>query len=259
MQIRVSRENLKEIKDWFADYVDSYKKGDPEIQENIELKEDHTGRVCKEILRIGERLGLTEEELNLAELIALLHDVGRFEQYARYRTFKDSKSENHAELGVKIIEEKEILKRLNDDVQDTIVKSIRYHNHPTLPADERESLLFYSKLLRDADKLDIWKVVTDYYSRKDGKRNRALELELPDSPGYSQEVARNLKNKKSVHMKYVRNLNDFKLLQAGWIFDINFEPSMEMVKQRRYLQKIREALPESAEIDEIFDFIYNNV
>ena len=151
------------------------------------------------------------------------------------------------------------MKRLNNDVRDTIIKSIRYHNHPTLPAEERESLIFYSKLLRDADKLDIWKVVTDYYSRKDGKRNRALELELPDSPGYSQEVARDLRNKKSVLMKYVRNLNDFKLLQAGWVFDINFEPSMEMVKQRRYLQKIREALPESTEIDEIFDFIYNNV
>ncbi|MBN1388112.1 MAG: HD domain-containing protein [Bacteroidales bacterium] len=258
MQIKVSRESLAEIKNWFSDYVDAFKKGDPEIQENIELKEDHTRRVCKEILKIGESLGLTEEELNMAEIIALLHDVGRFEQYARYRTFKDSKSENHAELGVKIIEEKEVLKHLNDDIQDLIIKSIRYHNHPTLPGEERESLLFYSRLLRDADKLDIWKVVTDYYSRQDMKRNTALELELPDSPGYSEEVVRDLKNKKSVHMKNVRNLNDFKLLQAGWVFDINFEPSLEMVKQRRYLEKIREALPETTEIDEIFEFINNN-
>ena len=257
--MKISRENLVEIKNWFTDYVDAFKKGNPEIQENIILKEDHTRRVCKEILELGKSLGLTEEELNLAEIIALLHDVGRFEQYARYRTFKDSKSENHAELAVKIIEEKEILKHLCNDTQDLIIYSIRYHNFPTLPEGERENLLFYSKLLRDADKLDIWKVVTDYYSRQDGKRNTALELELPDSPGFSEEVAHDLKNKNSVLMKYVRNLNDFKLLQAGWVFDINFEPSLETVKQRRYLEKIREALPESTEIDEIFDFIYNNI
>ncbi len=259
MQIRVSREDLVEIKKWFADYVDAFKKGDPEIQENIELKQDHTSRVCKEILKIGESLGLTEEELNLAEIIALLHDVGRFEQYARYRTFKDSKSENHAELAVKIIIEKQILEHLCNDTQDVIIYSIRHHNYPNLPEGERENLLFYLKLLRDADKLDIWKVVTDYYSRKDGKRNTALELELPDSPGFSEEVAHDLKNKKSVLMKYVRNLNDFKLLQAGWVFDINFEASLETVKQRRYLEKIREALPESPEIDDIFEFIHNNI
>ncbi len=259
MQIRVNGENLTEIKNWFTDYVDAFKKGDPAIQENIALKENHTRRVCKEILELGKSLGLTEEELNLAEVIALLHDVGRFEQYARYRTFKDSKSENHAELAVNIIEEKEILKHICNDTRDLIIYSIRYHNYPTLPEGEKENLLFYSKLLRDADKLDIWKVVTDYYSRQDGKRNTALELELPDSPGFSEEVAHDLKNKKSVLMKYVRNLNDFKLLQAGWVFDINFEPSLETVKQRRYLEKIRESLPESQEIDEIFEFIYNNI
>ena len=259
MQIKVSRESLAEIKNWFTDYVHAFKKGDPAIRDNIGLKENHTRRVCEEILELGKSLGLTEEELNLAEIIALLHDVGRFEQYARYRTFKDSKSENHAELAVKIIEEKQILKHLCNDTQDVIIYSIRHHNYPNLPEGERENLLFYSKLLRDADKLDIWKVVTDYYSRKDGKRNTALELELPDSPGYSEEVAYDLKNKKSVLMKYVRNLNDFKLLQAGWVFDINFEPSLEMVKQRRYLEKIREALPESTEIDEIFEFIHSNI
>jgi hypothetical protein len=259
MQIRVSRESLEDIKNWFVNYVDTFKQGDPEIQENIELKEDHTRRVCIEILGIGESLGLTDEELHLAEIIALLHDVGRFEQYARYRTFRDSISENHAELGVRKIQKEGVLKHLNEEIQDLIIKSVRYHNYAVLPSEEPESLLFYSRLLRDADKLDIWKVVTDYYSRKDGKRNTALELELPDNPGFSEEVARDLKNKNSVHMKNVRNLNDFKLLQAGWVFDINFKPSLEMAKQRRYLEKIREALPESTEIDEIFDFISDNV
>lgn len=252
MQIRVDREQIANIKNWFSGYVDTFKEGDPEMQENIKLKEDHTRRVCREILKIGKKLGLNDDELRLAEIIALLHDVGRFEQYARYGTFKDGKSENHAELGIRILEEKGILKHFDDTIQYLIIRSIRYHNRASLPTDENETCLFYSKLLRDADKLDIWKVVTDYYHRKDGKKNTALELELPDTPGISREVYNDLLNKRAVKTKNIHNLNDFKLLQAGWIFDINFKPSLDMAKERHYLEKIRTALPESNEIDEVY-------
>ncbi|MFO7852317.1 MAG: HD domain-containing protein [Bacteroidota bacterium] len=252
MQIRVGGEQTTNIKNWFSGYVDTFKKGDPEMQENIKLKEDHTRRVCREILKIGKKLGLKDDELRLAEIIALLHDVGRFEQYARYRTFKDRKSENHAELGIRILEEKGILRHFDDTIQYLIIRSIRYHNRASLPTDENETCLFYSKLLRDADKLDIWKVVTDYYHRKDGKKNTALELELPDTPGISREVYNDLLNKRPVKTKNIHNLNDFKLLQAGWIFDINFKPSLDMAKKRHYLEKIRTVLPESKEIDEVY-------
>ena len=55
-------------------------------------------QVCKEILNIGEQIELNNDELRLSEVIALFHDIGRFEQYAHYKTFVDRKSENHAEL-----------------------------------------------------------------------------------------------------------------------------------------------------------------
>jgi hypothetical protein len=62
-------------------------------------------------------------------------------------------------------------------------------------------------------------------------------------------------NKRIVDMKHVRNLNDFKLLQTGWIFDINFKPTFNCIKKRRYLEMIREVLPKSKRIKEIFDVI----
>lgn len=252
MKIKVSNESLAEIKNWFTDYVSSFKNGEPEIQENIKLKEDHTIRVCKEILNIGKQLGLNDDELRLAEIIALLHDIGRFEQYSCYKTFRDSESENHAQLGIRILEEAGILKSLGDTEQSLAVGSIRYHNYPSLPMEETELCLFYSKLLRDADKLDIWKVVTDYYHRRDGGKNSVLELELPDTPGFSEEVVSDIRNGRAVQMKNVRNLNDFKLLQAGWILDINFKPSRDLAMERHYLEKIKNSLPESNIIDDIF-------
>ena len=45
----------------------------------------------------------------LAEIMALFHDIGRFEQYKQYRTFSDYRSEDHAALGVKVIKANRIL------------------------------------------------------------------------------------------------------------------------------------------------------
>jgi putative nucleotidyltransferase with HDIG domain len=256
MLISITKERLTELKDWFTSYVHTFQYIEPEIQQNIDLKEDHTMRVCKEILCIGEQLGLNDDELRLAEIIALLHDVGRFEQYARYHTFSDLKSENHAELSVKIIKKFGLLKQFDNAIGDVIMRSIKYHNWPSLPLEETEPCLFYSKLIRDADKLDIWKVVTDYYYRKDPGKNGAIELELPNTQGFSEEVYHDLVNKRIVNIKHIKNLNDFKLLQIGWIFDINFKPTLDCIKERRYLELIRDVLPESKEINEIFDIIY---
>ena len=121
--------------------------------------------------------------------------------------------------------------------------------------EESETCLFYSKLIRDADKLDIWKVVIDNYNRHEENKNSALELELPDTPGFLEEVYNELINKNIVNMKTIRNLNDYKLLQAGWVFDINFQPTLDCIKKRRYIELIRAVLPESRRIDEIFEVI----
>ena len=255
MKIAITVEKLAELKDWFTKYVRTFRYDDPDMQQNIDLKEGHTMRVCGEILAIGRQLGLDDDELRLAETIALFHDVGRFEQYARYRTFMDGRSENHAELSVKIIEEFGVFDGFDDEVKDLVTRSISYHNRLSLPPDESGVCLFFSRLLRDADKLDIWKVLTDYYLRKETKRNAAIELGLPDTPGFSEVVYNDLMNRRIVNIGDVKNLNDFKLLQMGWVFDINYRPTLGCVKERRYIEMISSVLPDSKQIDEISDVI----
>jgi putative nucleotidyltransferase with HDIG domain len=247
------------MKDWFSSYVKTFKQGDKNFQENIILKEKHTMQVCKEILNIGEQLGLNDNELCLAEIIALFHDIGRFEQYARYKTFVDRQSEDHAELGMKILKRNNVLSGFDDPAKSLVFRTIRYHNRVSLPQNETEPCLFFTKLLRDADKLDIWRVVTDYYHRKDGGRNSAIELGLPDTSGFSGEVYRDLIHKRIVDVGHVKNLNDFKLLQIGWIFDINFEPTFHSIRSRRYLEMIRDVLPETKKIQEIFNVTQRHI
>ena len=111
---------------------------------------------------------------------------------------------------------------------------------------------FFTKLLRDADKLDIWRVVTDYYHQNNGERNEAIEIGLPDTPGISRDVYQDLVGGRIVDFTHLKNLNDFKLLQLGWIYDINFIPTFQCIQKKGYLEKIHDVLPKSEEVEEVF-------
>ena len=189
----------------------------------------------------------------MAEASALMHDIGRFEQYEKYGTFADYRSENHAALGVKVIKENRILDGLDPAKAGIITRIIGYHNRFSLPVEEEERCLFFLKLLRDADKADIWRVVTDYYQNAGNKRNQTIELDLPDIDRISDPVYNALMKGELAQMSDLNTLNDFKLLQIGWIYDVNFQRTFQIVKKNRYLEKIRDALPKkSARVSEIY-------
>ncbi|MGC9514386.1 HD domain-containing protein [Methanocrinis sp.] len=257
----MDEDSLKELSRWFGEYVLTFKSGDTEEDRNIVLKKEHTARVRREISEIGESLGLSEEELCLAESMALFHDLGRFPQYTRYKTFSDRRSCDHAALSVKVLIEERVLDALEPAERDLILKAISYHNRAALPEEELERCLFFSRLLRDADKLDIWAVLLDYYHRRDveGYRNEALELDLPDDPGICEEVRRDIMAGEMVRAEDLRSLNDFKLLQASWVFDLNYWPALVAVKDRRYLERTRKFLPRSEKVDRIFDLLISRL
>ena len=245
---------LPGLKAWFDDYVSQFTSNDPIVQENMDLKAEHTRKVCEAITDIGGSLDLSGEDLSMAEASALLHDIGRFEQYRRYRTFFDFKSEDHAALGVKVIQANRVLDGLEPALADVIVRLVGYHNRAALPIDEEERCIFFLKLLRDADKVDIWRVVTEYYQNAKNNRNQAIELELPDIDKVSDSVYETLMDQKLVQMAHLETLNDFKLLQIGWIYDVNFPRTFQIVREKAYLETIRDALPQgSCRVAEIYE------
>lgn len=251
MNIHIENEQLRAIEAWFESYTGSFSHDNAEIRLNLGIKKAHSLRVRSEIRDLGKALGLKDDALRMAELIGLLHDCGRFAQYVRYGTFKDSRSTDHAELGIEVLKEHRVLDGIGGTERTLIFRAIVWHNKIRLPQGEGEPFLFYEKLIRDADKLDIWKVVLDYYYRRGEDRNNAIELDLPDTPGYSETVMADLRQKTIVNIGHIQNMNDFKLLQMGWIYDINFLPTLQKIAEREYLQRIRAVLPPSGAIDEI--------
>lgn len=243
-----ARPDIPALKAWFVEYCRSFSMPEEDAQRNISLKEYHTRKVCENIISIAQGESLTGKERETAEIIALFHDVGRFEQYRRYRTFKDSESVNHAALGADILREKNVLAALDQAERELVLKSVRLHNVFAIPSKlGREEKLFL-KLVRDADKLDIWRVFTEYFSLPEAERASAAGLGFPDLPGYSQEVLASLNDGAMVHLSMLKTLNDFKLLQLSWVFDLNFPTSYRLLQERNCIGHLSATLPKDEAI-----------
>lgn len=241
----MQREHLHSFTAWFERYVKDFYSADPKVQAGIGLKEKHTGRVRENIVRIGSSLSLEENDLLLAETVALFHDIGRFRQYAVYRTFNDRRSENHALLGVRELSAAGVLAALAEDERELVLKAIEYHNLLELPPDAPERCLLFARLIRDADKLDILKITTDHYRRQGRESNPALEPGLPDTPGYSPVLVEDLLHQRRCGYDDVKNLNDRKLLLLSWLFDINFPHTLSEIAANDIVGKLMAVLPKT--------------
>ena len=242
------QDDLYFFKKWFSDYCRSFYSSDIEDQKNISLKEEHTFFVCKNIILISQELSLSKEQIMLAEVVALFHDIGRFPQYAQYKTFRDSISVNHGLLGAETLRKENILKALPDSEQELIIQSVKFHNAFSVPKKEEKNIVFFIQLIRDADKLDIWRVFLEFYESPHESKASAVSLGLPDIPEYSEDVLSCIYRKEIVSLGRIKTLNDFKLLQLSWIFDLNFKPSFQLLVERDYIAKIISNLPKTDEI-----------
>ena len=256
---KVNTETLTQLKEWFTQYVSGYYTGAYDFDRNIRLKEDHTHRVCQNMLLICRSLNMPPADCCLAEAIALFHDVGRFEQYRRYQTFNDMKSKNHAYLGLQVMARHRVLSGKDIQERRILTHAIACHNAATLPDQDSERALLFKKLIRDADKLDIWKVVIDYYRERSVNPNKTIELDLSDRPECSPEALNALRKGRFARMQDMKTLNDFKLLQISWAFDLNFKKSFQILRERQYIERIAETLPDFPELTDAVENVFRYI
>jgi len=246
-------DDLGNLRKWFSHYVSAYYTDDSRHNEAVRLKEEHTERVCREIVMLGRALNLSAHDILLAEAMALFHDLGRFKQYAIYGTFEDAASENHADLVLRELAKYRVLSVCSEAERSLMTRAVGYHNVWALPTDENEGTLFFSRLLRDADKLDIWRVFIDYYDGKYEQANSSIVWGLPNDPTCSPKIVNALRRREMANTKYMASLNDYKLLQTSWIFDVNFAPTFGAVWERQYVQKIAAALTPGLQVEPIVE------
>jgi putative nucleotidyltransferase with HDIG domain len=241
----MNADTVAQYRSWFTRFVQDHAEQSGQDQQNIVLKDAHTSQVCGNARRIAEELGLDDRTSAIAETIALFHDVGRFPQYRRYRTFRDSLSVNHAVLGAQVLLERNVLQDLSTPERSLIVRAVVLHNVFTLPQGLDNEVLLHAKLVRDADKLDIWRVFVEYFALAPADRPTAAGLGLPDTPEHSPGVLESLERREMVRLTSLRTLNDFKLLQLAWIYDLNFAPSLRMVVERGIIERLSASVPQT--------------
>ncbi|MGA2678057.1 MAG: HD domain-containing protein [Sedimentisphaerales bacterium] len=256
----MNKEQLNGFKVWFDKFVAGFYGNDEYINANIKLKEEHSRRVCAEMLYLADQLRLEGNQRLLAETIALFHDVGRFPQFLKYQTYSDTKSINHSLLGVEVLRKENVLAQLPDDEKQIIETAIRYHGEKELPNNLTGDTLLLSKMIRDADKLDIFNVVIKaYIQQRDDPDNFKLEMEMPDEPRFTPEVLDAILTGRRIDYKMLRTWNDMKLCILGWVYDVNFVATLRRLKTRRHLETIFEFLPDTPDIrkarEKIFAYV----
>lgn len=256
----MQQEQLGKFKAWFDNYVAGFYGDDEYVNVNLKLKEEHSRRTCEEMEYLADELGLTQNQKRIAEVIALFHDIGRFEQFVKYRTYNDVRSVNHCLLGLEVLYQKNVFEVLQRRERELIERAIEYHGARELPRDLQGECLLFAKMIRDADKIDVLYVVTEYYRwYKDNQQRSGLELDLPDEPGYSMDVVDGILRGRRIDRSELRTLNDMKLCQLAWVYDVNFAPTLKRMRQRRLLEKLVELLPRTPDIERIKEKVFGHV
>jgi hypothetical protein len=86
-----------------------------------------------------------------------------------------------------------------------------------------------------------------------------LELDFPDKPGYSTEVVEEILCGRRVNYDRLRTFNDMKILQLGWVYDVNFTATLKRIRHRRFLEKVIEFLPETEDIKRVEQKVFEYV
>ena len=148
--------DFKVAKQAFESYLDEYDREDDKIQ----LKIVHTYCVVDAAEEIATRMHLREEDVQLAKIIGLLHDIGRFEQIKRFHSFEPG-TMDHAMYGADILfgPEQMIRRFVKDSSFDQLIcVAIAKHSDFKLEGIEDKRTLLHARLIRDADKLDNCRV-----------------------------------------------------------------------------------------------------
>ena len=221
--------NIEKAKEEFIKYTEKYNLEEPHIKN----KQEHSLRVMERAKEIAEKLQLNKEDIELATLIGLLHDIARFEQYTKYKTFVDRKSIDHGNLGAEIIE-KEIRKYIETNEYDEIIKkAIKHHNKFAIEEKLTPREELHAKIIRDADKLDIFYEAVNIF-------NKGQEEEIGKEK-ISKQMVEQFEKQKPIHktgQEWEKGILNKNIVIIAFIYDMNYKLSFEILKKEDYINKI---------------------
>ena len=241
----------------FKTITNSYKGIDSKI--GFISKLEHTYHVANTSKDIATKLNLDAENIALAELIGLLHDIGRFEEFKVMNSYDGTKFD-HAAYGVKILFEDGLIKEFIDEEKYyTIIKNAIYnHNKYKIQDNIDEMSLLHSKIIRDSDKLDNFRIEVEHTPEKHFV-NIVKSVEDFENSLISDSVLNSIKKHECVKITDRKTPLDYYICLLGFVFDIYFKETFDIIKSNNYMNilvdkfdyKMPETKKKMAEIKQI--------
>jgi len=244
---------LKECNLAFEEFFQSLIIDFPESQHQYEDIRGHSLRVVSNSNMLADVLLQTEEERKIAVINAMFHDFGKASLLS-----KDIEplviQREHATASTKIIQQMDFFQSLSAEVQLIILRAVECHNLIRLPKLDNDQQILFAKILRDADKLDVFDASFRYFKERYSIQP-LVTRELNNSIEISDRILKNIWAGKPAAYEDMKSLNDYKLLLISMVYDLNFKYTFRVMSEKQYIQKIYETLPKR---DHIID-VYRNI
>lgn len=252
----MNRNELQKIKSDFDAYAHSFFESADEKQQTLmQLKWKHTLFVAELAREIAERSGWSDSDCNRAEAVGILHDTGRFSQVHEFRSFHDQSTVDHGERGYDEAIKHDLCAHVDPTLQLILLNTIRYHNRRVLPEGLPADHYKYLHIVRDADRLDIYRVVNRSLKNGDNQKHpeitHGIRLEKKATPAVIDAINR----QEQVDYSLVQTLTDRMLLQLSWLHIMSHTATVEIFRERGYLDIMTPHLPDEPNINTIINDI----
>lgn len=209
-------------------------------------KYKHTLNVVKIILSIAKSMELTNDECMLAFYLGLFHDLGRFREVERQNRFNNL-TFDHGAYSNKILFNDDFIKNFGIDPSDYLLikKAIFYHNKKELPISLSPRERFFAELLRDADRIDIFRVCSN---------NATMFNRDP-----SLKVLNAFLNNESVDIHDVKNKSDTIILRINFVKLFSSYDALKVLDDLGYFKDYVSNIQVASEYTELFNSILKNI
>ncbi|MCE5249871.1 HD domain-containing protein [bacterium] len=251
----MKQENLRYIRTWFDSYINAFNDGTPNTALIILSKREHILSVMANCRVIAGELGWSGHECDIAEMAGLLHDIGRFSQYAEYGTFIDSDSINHGERGYEVVSGAGILDNLKQGYRRIILDVIRYHNNKKFSNIADPGSHPFIRLVRDCDRLDKFRVVGESIRNRSRESGSGTPLTMEKDGPVNPVIPEKIRRKETVSKKDIHSQLDYYLFQLSYAFDIDYRATYRHMLDGGILDLLMNAVPREQNIIDALELI----
>ena len=227
----------------YKQYVEQFNQSDSRIV----YKWEHSLRVMEKMQALSKVLKQNQQDYELATIIGLFHDYGRFYQVETFNTYQDQVFD-HGDYGAEqLIHKHELQNFISEKVDEQVIyDAIKNHNKFQIDSKIKDKSLLFSKMVRDADKLDILEGIAKGY----------VALEEDDSD-ITPEVKNVFFQNQELLSSLRKTKNDRIVSFLCLIYDLNYQWSYQYLDNHNILNQIYERLVHKEMFKPYFEELHN--